>query len=81
MHECVCLYTCVLRHTTSACMFVCMPVCVCIHVYVSTCGICAYYLHIQMHPCVCICENTESSYVRCELLEDGRETLCHKWKI
>lgn len=84
---CVCVYvyyillcTCLCRHTTSACMFVCMRVYVHIHIYVYTCGMCAYYLCVQMHPCVFISENTKSSYVRFELLEDGKETSCLTWK-
>lgn len=71
---CIPIWTCTRRHSTSANML-CVYPCLCVQVWYM----CILFMYTDA-SCVFISENTKSSYVRFELLEDGRETSCHTWK-
>lgn len=67
------IYICVYAYYI--CVFVCMHVCMYTHVYIYV-----YCLCVHMHACACIFENTDSSYVRFQLLENGSATYYCMWK-
>lgn len=63
----VCIHICVYAY--HICVFVCVHVCMYTRVYIYV-----YCLCVHMHACVCIFENTDRSYVRFQLLENGSAT-------
>lgn len=69
----VCIHICVFAYYI--CVFVCVHVCMytCVYIYV-------YCLCVHMLACVCIFENTDSSYGRFQLLENGSATYYCMWK-